>query len=210
MLTKSSAHVYHMQPTLKTPENNILVFLTWSSMVQGQLPRILTEWAASNDGWRLYHRLTRDLQGTQTTEQAALTLAALLCYKRLLPYSLDDGTQSFKGDYLADFDALMRGEPLTNERTILEHMIFSFLRATNTVKDGHQGMRQLLATVLDKDISVPEPCDKFLDRYWICRMERQSHGDAFITWKYTKSKLSIQYYYLWNAFSVVVLSLRYG
>jgi hypothetical protein len=89
----------------------------------------------------------------------------LLYYKRLLLYSLDDGTQSFKGDYLVDFDTLIKDEPLTNKRTILEHMIFSFLRATNTVKDSHQGIRQLLATILNKDIPVLEPCDKFLDRY---------------------------------------------
>ena len=199
-----------MQPTLKTLENNILVFLTWSSMVQGQLPRILTKQAASNDRWRLYHRLTRDLQGPQIIEQATLTLAALLYYKRLLLYSLDDGTQSFKGDYLVDFDTLIKDEPLTNKRTILEHMIFSFLRATNTVKDSHQGIRQLLATILNKDIPVLEPCDKFLDRYQIYRIERQSHGDAFITQKYIESELPIQYYYLQNAFLVVVLSLRYS
>jgi hypothetical protein len=178
-------------------------------MVQGQLPRVLIKWAVSNDGWSLYQRLIGDLQSSQTTEQAALTLAALLCFKRLLPYSSDDTPQSFKGGYLADFDALMKGEPLTNERTVLEHMIFSFLRAIDTFQDGYQGIRQLLATVVGKDVPALGPCDRFLNQYWICRMKRQSYRDAFITSKYTESKLLPQWYYLWTAFSAVVLSLRY-
>jgi hypothetical protein len=176
---------------------------------KNQLPRILTKWAVSNDGWSLYQRLIGDLQSPQTTEQAALTLAALLCYKRLLPYSSDDTTQSFKGAYLTNFDALMKGEPLTNERTILEHMIFSFLRAIDTFENDYQGIRQLLATVLGKDIPALEPGDRFLDQYWICRMKTQSHRDALITLNYTESKLLPQWYCLWAAFSAVVLSLRY-
>jgi hypothetical protein len=130
--------------------------------------------------------LIRDLQTPQTAEQAALTLAALLCYQRLLPYSSDDATNSIRGDYLADFDALINGEPLTNKRMAFEQMMFSFLRAINAFKIDYQVIRQLLATVLDKDSPALEPSYRLLDQYWICKMKnRLSHKDALVALKHT-------------------------
>src|SRR5271156_282139 len=157
ILTGDSTNFYRDQPSLNRPENHVLLLLTWSSEVNSLPHRVLGEWAASDDGLSLRQRLTRDIQDPQTTEQLALTLAAFLCYKRLLPYTPDDTTQSIKGSYLADFNALMNGEPLSNERAVFERMVFSLLRVldtfadtfTDTFTEDYSGMFNFLAEVID-------------------------------------------------------------
>jgi len=73
--------------------------------------------------------------------------------------------QSFKCGYLTDFDALIKGEPLTNEQMVLEHMTFLFLRAIDAFENDYQSICQLLATILSKGIPAIEPCGRFLDQY---------------------------------------------
>lgn len=181
ILTGDSAHTYHQQPSLDIPENSILLLLTWSSMVNGQLPRVLSEWAFSDNGLSLYQRLMRDIQNSQTKEQLALNLAALLCHKRLLPQGPNDTVQPTNGSYLADFDAVMNGEPLSNERVVFERMLFSFLRVLDTFIEDCQDIRQFLATVLDTAPPLLEPFDGFSDQYLVRRIgkRRLSHKDAF-------------------------------
>lgn len=113
---------YRQLPSLRKPENNTLVLLTWSSIVQGHLPRVLSEWASSVDGVMLYQRLVKDLQNSQGTEQLALILAALLCHERLLLYTSYDTVRPINGCYLADLDALLSGESLSNRRTLRKNV----------------------------------------------------------------------------------------
>ena len=95
-LTKSSAHTYLMFPSLQKPENSVPVLLTWSTMLHPwntvdsshQLD-VLREWARSEDGQKLYEQSTRDVQDPQDVEQLALTMAALMNYRRLFPDVLD-------------------------------------------------------------------------------------------------------------------------
>jgi hypothetical protein len=105
-------------------------------MAVGNPIKILSEWAALEDGLSLYEQSIRDVQTSHTTEQLALTLAALLCYKRLLPYCPTNCTQSIRGSYLSDFDALIKGKFLSNERAVFERMLFSLLRVIETSIDG--------------------------------------------------------------------------
>ena len=127
----------------------------------------------------LYKRSTRDVQTSHTTEQLALTLAALLCYKRLLPYCLTDSTQSIRGSYLSDFDALIKGKFLSNERAVFERMLFSLLRVLETFTDGFQDICELLATVLKTPTPMLHRFDGFSDEYWVHRMSRLTHEKAF-------------------------------
>jgi hypothetical protein len=174
-----SAQICHQRPSLEKRENNVLVLLTWSSTVNS-LPQVLTEWAASDDGLNLYQRLIKDVQDSQSAEQLALTLAAMLCYKRLLPYPPNEMTQSIKGFYLADFDALLNAERLRNERAVLERMIFSILRVFDTFGDKYHDMRQFLATVLDEKTPLLESFDGFSDQYWVRRMKSMmTHEHAY-------------------------------
>jgi hypothetical protein len=203
-----SAQIYRRQPSLKKPENNVLVLLTWSS-ISSSVPQVLSIWAASDHGSNLRQRLVKDVQDSQTTEQLALTLVALLCHKRLLPYSSNDTTQSIKGCWLADFDALMRGKLLSNERAVVEHMIFSFLQGLNIFGDDYQDIRQLFATVLDVDALALEPSNRISVQYWIRRMERLAHEDALGALKHAESRPLCPWYNFWPALSAVVLSARY-
>ncbi len=148
-------------------------------MAAGNPIEVLGEWAASKDGLSLYQRATRDVQTSHTTEQLALTLAALICYKRLLPYSPTDCTQSIRGSYLSDFDALIKGERLSNERAVFERMLFSLLRVLETFKDGFQNTCQLLATVLKTPTPILHCFDGFSDEYWVYRMSSLTHEKAF-------------------------------
>lgn len=221
---QNSAHFYRNQPSLQTPKNNPLVLLT-SLIIQDQPHRVLSGWAASDDGWSLYRRLIRDIQHPQTTEQLALTLAALLCYRRLLPYFPNDTTQSIRGCcYLGEFDALISGELSGNERTVLEYMILSFLWALNTFDDDHQGLRQLLATLLDTETTV-ELRDIFSVQYWVRRMKyRLPHSDAFgkhPSFRLPRGKVaaipslwvskpSLRCYNWWTFAPIVLLLIRYN
>ena len=148
-------------------------------MAKGNPIEILSEWAASEDGLSLYKRSTRDVQTSHTTEQLALILAALLCHKRLLPYCLTDGTQSIRGSYLSDFDALIQGKFLSNERAVFERMLFSLLRTLETFTDGFQDICELLATVLKTPTPMLHRFDGFSDEYWAYRMSRLTHEEAF-------------------------------
>jgi hypothetical protein len=142
--------------------------------------RVLVEWAASGGGWSVYERILRDVQDSQKTEQLGLTLAGLLGYQRLLPFTPNDTTRPIKGSYLADFDAVVNGDHLSNQRTVFERMAFSFLRVLDTFKDDHHNIRRFLATVLDTNTPVLDSFDGFSDQYWVRRMENGlAHKDAF-------------------------------
>ena len=155
------------------------MFLIWSSIANG-VPRILPEWAVLDDGRTLRQELVEAVADSQTTEQLALTLAALLCYQQLLPDSSNYTTQPIQGFFLADFDALLNGKPLGNERPVFERIVFSLLRILGTLKEDHQDLYQLLATVLDIEAPVLDFCDGFSDQYLFCRIEESlSHQDAF-------------------------------
>jgi len=161
----ASEHTYHRCPSLRKPENNILLLLTWSSMIHGRPLRVLSEWASSGDTSNLCQRLVVDFQNSQEPEQLVLILATLLCHGRLLPYTSDDTVQPINGCYLADLDVLLSGKSLSNQRTVFERIGFSFLRVLTTVGDEHKDMIQLLATALDKDPPLLEPFDGLTDQY---------------------------------------------
>ena len=138
-------------------------------MAKGHPLQVLSEWVALDDGMSLYQRLTRDIQDSRTTEQLALTLAASLCHRRLL-YSSNDTAQPTKGNYLADFDALIKGEPLSNEQTVFRRMLFSFLQVLETPIDRYQNISNFLTAMLHTATPILDPFDEFSDQYWVYRM----------------------------------------
>ena len=109
-----------------------------------------------------------------------MTLAALLCRERLLPYTSDDTTQPIYCCYLADFDVLLSGESLSNRRTVFERIGYSFLRVLATLGDKYEDMIQLLAVALDKDAPSLESFDGLTDQYGAPRIKnRDSHLRAY-------------------------------
>ena len=127
--------------------------------------RVLSEWASSGDTLNLRQRLVGDFQNSQEPEQFALILAALLCHRRLLPYTSDDTVQPINGCYLSDLDVLLSGKSLSNQRTVFERLVFSFLRVLITLGDEYKDIIQLLAVALDKDPPLLESFDGLTDQY---------------------------------------------
>lgn len=127
--------------------------------------RVLSEWASLGDTLNLRQRLVGDFQNSQEPEQLALILAALLCHRRLLPYTSDDTVQPINGCYLSDLDVLLSGKSLSNQRTVFERLSFSFLRVLTTLGDEYKNIIQLLAVALDKDPPLLESFDGLTDQY---------------------------------------------
>jgi hypothetical protein len=200
------SHIYHRQPALKRPDNNILLVLIWSS-IASDVSRNFSEWAASDDGLNLRRRLLKDVQKSQTTEQLALTLAAWLCLQRLLPCS-SDITQPIKGCFLADLGALLTGERLSNECTVLERMIFSFSQALDTFGGEYQDTRQLINAVLDTDTLPLEHPDRISVQYWIYRTKKRLAHKAARAWTQWFCMLQSSKSFL-AVVSAVVLSARH-
>lgn len=179
VLRRSSEHTYHRRPSLRKPENNILLLLTSTSTIHGRSLRVLSEWARSGDTLNLCQRLLGDFQNSQEPEQLVLTLAALLCHGRLLPYTSKDTAQPINGCYLADLDVLLNGRSLSNQREVFERIGFSFLRVLSTLGDEYGDVVQLLAAALDKDAPSLELFDRFTDQYGVGRIKnRDSHVTA--------------------------------
>ncbi|KAI4260734.1 MAG: hypothetical protein LQ352_000126 [Teloschistes flavicans] len=171
-------HTYCRLPSLWKEKNNLLLLLTWSSRYHGQTLEVLSDWIKSEESLNLYQRMIEDLWLQQTPEEFALTLAALLCRERLLPYNVDDTTQPIGGSYLADLDAILNRQEISNRRTVFEQMILSLVRVLYTLNNSEETVR-LLVKVLDKEASLLEPLDGVADQYCARKLDGHNHNKAF-------------------------------
>ncbi len=167
---KGSEQIYHQRSFIWKSENNVLLLLTWSSIVHDQPLRVLSEWASSVDDLKLYQQLVENLQNSQRIEQLALILAVLVCHQRLLSYTSNDTAQSVKDDYLIDLDFLLNDQLLSNRRMIFERMSFSFLRVLDTFENEYENMIQLLVVSVDKRAFLLKRFDEFSNQYWARRV----------------------------------------
>ena len=178
MLTEDSEHTYRRLPSLRKEENNILVLLTESSTYHGQTLEVLSNWIKSEESLNLYQRLIEDLWLQQIPEEFALTLAALLCRERLFLYTVDDSAQPFGDCYLADFDAILNGQDVSNRRTVFEQMILSLVRVLYTLNTNEETVR-LLVKILDKEAPLLGPLDGVSDQYCARKVRGYNHNSAF-------------------------------
>ncbi|KAL8788260.1 MAG: hypothetical protein Q9213_001780 [Squamulea squamosa] len=111
-------------------------------------------------------------------EGFALILAALLCRERLLPYTADDTTQPTGGSYLADFDAILNDQPISNRRAVFERMIFSLLRVLYNLNPSEDIIR-LLEEVLNEQAPPLELLDGVTDQYCAGKIRGRDHDRAF-------------------------------
>jgi len=178
-LMGSSAHTYHTIPPLQKPGNNVLLLLTWSTMVSRRQFEVLREWASSEDGWNLYEQLARDVHGSQSVEQLALIMAALMTYRRLLPDFSDDSDQPIEGSYIADLDALLHGHSLGNSGRVAERMVFALVRVLRSLAYQFEGLLAFLEIVLDREPPLLHVLDRFSDQYLGWRIDSRTHDPAF-------------------------------
>jgi len=185
-LMRSSAQTYHTFPSLRKPENNIRLLLTWTTMLSDSSidvhhQRIIVrEWANSEDGQNLYEQLARDVQGFQDVEQLALNMAALMNYRRLCPDRLDNIHHPITDSYLDDLDTLFHGHSLGNSERVAEQMVFAFVRVLRRM-DQYKGLVVFLDTVLDQEPPLSSTVDSLTDQYLESKMQGWIHKSAFKT-----------------------------
>ena len=179
MLTSDRTHFYRSYPFIEKPKHNILALLACNP-VGSTIDHILFEWVASAEGQISFKKITTDIQNSQTREQFMLTLAALLCFQRLLPHP--DSDQLVTGSFLGDFNTILNGEHLGTQIRASEYIAASLLRVFNTIEDTEE-LFTFLATVLGtdglpQDLSVREP--SYCNQYCKYRTESMlGHKEAF-------------------------------
>lgn len=152
--------------------------MVWSSTYQGQTLEVLSDWIKSVESSNLFQVLTKGLWLQQTPEEFALSLSALLCRERLLPYTMGYTTLPIRGSYLADFDDILNGYDLRNRRTVFEQIVMSLMRVLSTFNVSDETAR-FLAAVLDKEVPLLEPLDGVADQYCANKVYGHNHNAAF-------------------------------
>ena len=177
-LMESSAYTHLTLPALSKPENNVPLLLTWSTVVSSRQLGVLSDWVCSADGWNLYKQLVEDFQGSQSVEQLALTIAALVNYRRLLPGLSDHSDQPIKSIYLADLDALLHGDSHGNLGRVVEQTVFALIRVLHSFMDQFKDLIMFLETALDREPPLLHVFDRSPDQYLRRRIKGQPHKTA--------------------------------
>jgi hypothetical protein len=185
-LMGSSTNIYHTIPQLRKPGNKALVLLTWSIMVFDRQFEVLREWASSQNGWNLYKLLAKVVQGSQNVEQLALTMAALVNYRRLLSDLSDNSDQPIKGSYLAGLDALLNGHSLENSGRVGDQMVFALVRVLCSFIDQFEDLITFLNTALDQEPPLLYLFDGFSDQYLRWRITGQPYTTAIVALSHFK------------------------
>lgn len=177
-LMGSSAHTSLTIPALSKTENSVPLLLTWSTMVSSRQLEVLSGWACSENGWNLYKQLAKDFQGPLSVEELALTMAALMNYRRLLPDLSDHYDQPIRGIDLADLDALVHGDPPGNRGRVVERMIIALVRVLHSFVDPFKDLITFLETALDQAPPLLHVFDGFPDQYLRRRINGRPHKAA--------------------------------
>ena len=165
----TSEHTYRCCPSLRKHGNDILLLLIWSTMFHGRSLEAMQDWAALGDASSLYQQLQEEFQNFQELEQLALILAALLTHARLLPYTVNDTTQSINGCFLADLDIVLRGKSLNNRREVLERVGFSLRRVLDVLPNDHGETSTFMGTAIDKNPPLLDFFDGLTDQYLVTK-----------------------------------------
>ena len=178
---RNSAYIYDLCPSPDRQANNAILFFAWSPKIRNLPP--LTKWVNSSEGGRLYERLIETLRNSRSVEQLLLTLAALVCFVRLLSWSPDETTEPVQGCYLADWDTLLKKNDLHNKPAVVKHISFSLLRFYETMgehgpDEKHSQLLSSLVEAIDTEPPLLHPFDGFSDRYWAARIQEQEAHDA--------------------------------
>ncbi len=190
VLMGSSAKTFLTLPALSKPKNNVSLLLAWSTMVSSRQLEVLSDWASSADGWNLYKQLIKDFQGPQSVEQLALTMTALVNYRRLLPNLLDHPDHPIKSIYLADLDALLYSDSHGHLGRVMEQTIFALIRVLHSFVDQFKDLIIFLETALDREPSFLHVFDGSPDQYLRLRIKVQCHKTAIAELSRIKMSMS--------------------
>lgn len=110
--------------------------------------------------------------------QLALIMAAMLIYRRLNPDFSDNSKQPITGSYVADLDALLRGDRLGNSGGVSEPMVFALARELRSLGESFEDLRTFLETILDREYPPLHVSEGFRDEYIRLRMKGLLHDSA--------------------------------
>lgn len=91
---------------------------------------------------------------------------------------MDDITQPIGGSYLADLDAILNRQEISNRRTVFKQIILLLVRVLYTLNNSEETVR-LLVKVLDKEASLLEPLDGVADQYCARKLDGHNHNKAY-------------------------------
>lgn len=77
---------------------------------------------------------------------------------------MDDTAQPIWGSYLADFDAILNDQDISNSRTAFEQVVFALIRVLYNLNTSEKTIR-FLTEVLDKAASLLAPLDGVADQH---------------------------------------------
>lgn len=152
------------------------MLLVWGQRPENENHEALQQWIDSDDAWELYQRLIKDVQREQPFEQLALTMAALMSFRRLRPDHDDDRTGPVSQSFVGDMHACVSGLPLRHSGRVMEAMMFPLIRLVR--EKQFVDLAIFLATTLDRDEPPLHLLDGLSDEYIRWRMTRLSHTSA--------------------------------
>ena len=183
---KFNAHKYHRHRAFRKSANNVLLLLTWTSIIHDRSLKVITDWASSSNALSLHQQLLNDFQNCQKSKQLVLILAVLLCHERLLSYNSKNILQSMNDCYLVDINVLLNDKFLSNQRAIIEKMCYAFLKILYIFFENYKNMSELFFDAMNTDeISLLNLFDDLTNQYLTKRIKNEhSHLIA-----YTKVKI---------------------
>lgn len=168
---------------LRSPTNTILFLLCSIDDLPDPQVRSLRSWARSDNGFRLYTRLIRNIRVDQTVEQLTLNIVGAWRLLQSLPYYQAAATGTVQRSHLVDFDFLLTGQWLGNGQAVFSQMIRSLQRVL-TSTGQYPNLLPILA-INDTYHSLLYQEDGLTDQYVVSRTtslsgvrETESHESA--------------------------------
>lgn len=163
-------------------KNHMPLLLTASySRCTRKTTRRLRDWAVTESGTSTYHQLLENLRAPSTPESLTLSLTALLSLQCIRTAEIH-GSPPAQAVGLPRLDHFIRGhDAIEDSKGIVQHMIWSFLRATEHIFDSepHGRLVQLLDPVVSSIAPLPKSPDRISDHYWTIRLPAQlDHEDG--------------------------------
>ena len=138
----------------------------------------LREWECSEQGQERFRQLVEDVQDSQSVEQLALNLAALMIYLQNRSDILKDTDEPITGSFLVDLDALFKGNSRAKSGRAAERMAFALARALRC-GDRYEQLAVFLETMLDRQSPLLHSFDGLVDQYMRRRILCWSHRTSF-------------------------------
>ncbi|KAK5550248.1 hypothetical protein LTR46_011746, partial [Exophiala xenobiotica] len=105
-------------------------------------------------------------------------MVTMLIYRRLNPDFSDASKQPITRSYVADLDALLRGDRLGNSGGVSERTAFALARELRSLGESFEDLRTFPETILDREYPPLHVSEGFCDDFRRLRMKGLLHDSA--------------------------------